>query len=52
MSLHSRRDHSEEPLWRRVDRATREINASLMVLAIGLALLYLTCAFGLLLKLS
>jgi hypothetical protein len=40
-----------EPLWRRIDRAAREVNPFLMVLAIGLGILHLTCLVGLLVKL-
>jgi hypothetical protein len=48
----SRRDDpAAEPLWRRLDRAAGEINPFLMLLAIGLVILYLTCLFGLLIKL-
>ena len=52
MHLRSRRDHPEpEPLWRRVDRAAREMNPSLLILAVGLVILYLTCLLGLLIRL-
>jgi hypothetical protein len=44
-------DPAPEPLWRRLDRAAGELNPFLMLLAIGLVILYLTGAFGLLLKL-
>jgi hypothetical protein len=48
----SRRGQSiPEPLWRRIDRAAREVNPFLMVLAIGLIILNLTCLGGLLIKL-
>jgi hypothetical protein len=52
MRYHSRRGRpATEPLWRRLDRAAGEINPYLMVLAIGLVTLYLTCIFGLVIKL-
>ena len=35
----------------RIDRAAREVNPFLIVLAIGLMILYLTCLVGLLVKL-
>ena len=48
----SRRDDpAPEPPWRRLDRAAGEVNPFLMLLAIGLVILYLTCLFGLLIKL-
>ncbi len=51
MRYRSRRGQSvPEPLWRRIDRAAREVNPFLMVLAIGLIILYLTCLGGLLVK--
>jgi hypothetical protein len=40
-------DRSREPLIQRLDRAAGEINSFLMVLAIGLLILYLTCLFTL-----
>jgi hypothetical protein len=52
MRYRSRRGQSvSEPLWRRIDRAAREVNPFLLVLAIGLVILYLTCLAGLLIKL-
>lgn len=39
-----------QPLWRRIDRVAGEINPFLLVLAIGLVMLYLTAALGLLVK--
>jgi len=47
----SRHDPAPEPLWRRLDRAAGEVNPFLMLVAIGLVILYLTCLFGLLIKL-
>lgn len=40
-----------EPIWRRLDRAAEELNPFLMLTAIGLVLLYLVGAVGLLVKL-
>lgn len=52
MQLPFRRNHPEpEPFWRRLDRAAGEINPFLLILAVGLVILYLTCVIGLLLKL-
>ncbi len=52
MRYRSRRGQSvSEPLWRRIDRAAREVNPFLMVLAIGLIILNLSCLAGLLIKL-
>jgi hypothetical protein len=42
-----RNDHSREPMIRRLDRAAGEINPFLMVLAIGLLILNLTCGLAL-----
>ena len=51
MQLPFRRNHPQPgPFWRRLDRAAGEINPFLLVLAVGLAVLYLTCVVGLLLK--
>jgi hypothetical protein len=46
-----RNDPAPEPPWRRLDRAAGEVNPFLMLLAIGLVILYVTCLFGLLVKL-
>jgi hypothetical protein len=52
MHLPFRRNHPKpEPLWRRLDRAAGEINPFLLIFAVGLVFLYLTCVVGLLLKL-
>jgi hypothetical protein len=52
MRYRSRRGQSvSEPLWHRIDRAAREVNPFLMVLAIGLIILNLTCLGSLLVKL-
>jgi hypothetical protein len=49
--LSQRDHHAPEPLWRRLDRAAAELNPFLMVLAIGLGMLQLTCLIGLLIHL-
>jgi len=52
MRYRSRRGQpAPEPLWRRLDRVAREVNPFLMLLAIGLVVLYVTCLGDLLLKL-
>jgi hypothetical protein len=52
MRLRSRRDQSvPESLWHRIDRVAGKINPFLMVLAIGLIILNLTCLGSLLVKL-
>ena len=51
MQLPFRRNHPEpEPFWRRLDRLAGEINPFLLILAVGLVFLYLTCVVGLLVK--
>jgi hypothetical protein len=53
MQLPFRRNHPEpEPFWRRLDRAAGEINPFLLIIAVGLVFLYLTCVLGLLLKMQ
>jgi hypothetical protein len=49
--LYRRNHHVPKLLWRRLDRVAGEINPFLMVLAIGLFVLYLTCLIGLVIKL-
>lgn len=52
MRYRSRRDQpAPQPLLRRLDRVAREVNPFLMLLAIGLVVLYVTCLGDLLLKL-
>jgi hypothetical protein len=43
-----RRNRSREPLLRRLDRAAGQINPLLMVIAIGLAILNISCLITLL----
>jgi hypothetical protein len=53
MQLPFRRNHPQpEPFWRRLDRAAGEINPFLLIIAVGLVFLYLTCVVGLLLKMQ
>ncbi len=52
MQLPFRRNHPRpEPFWRRLDRVAGEINPFLLIVAVGLVILYLSCAVGLLVKL-